>query len=76
MLTQMRSVIGAPGVDPRELLRGLAALKRLTEQLEESVVAQALSIGMSWSEIAEELDVSKQVAHRKYKGKLFTSGRR
>ncbi len=41
----------------------------LTERVEECVVGHARAAGLSWEEIAEELDVSKQVVHRKYQGK-------
>lgn len=75
MMTHMsRAAVGE--VDPREWLRGTQALKRLAETIEMAGVARARAAGLSWGEIAEELDVAKQVIHRKYKGKLFTQGHR
>ena len=66
MQTQMELVREASGEDPRRGLVAVAALRRLTEQLEELHVGRARSLGWSWQDIAEELGVTKQTVHRKY----------
>jgi hypothetical protein len=57
--------------DPRVGLRSVAALRRLVEQLETIQVQNARSLGWSWQEIASELHVSKQAAHKKHAGRRF-----
>lgn len=52
--------------DPRVGLRAVAALRRLLEQLEAVQVRSARAKGWSWQEIAVELGVSRQAAHKKY----------
>ena len=52
--------------DPAVGLRGVAALRRLVEQLEDLQVANARSHGWSWAEIAVALGVSKQAVHKKH----------
>ena len=52
--------------DPRVGLRAVAALRRLTEQLEALHVDRARGLGWSWQEIAGELGVTKQTVHRKH----------
>jgi len=54
--------------DPRIGLRGVAALRRLLEQLERAQVGSARRCGWSWQEIAAELGVSKQAVHKKHSG--------
>jgi hypothetical protein len=61
--------------DPRIGLRGVAALRRLVEQLETLQVKNARKLGWSWQEIARELNVSKQAVHRKHAGRRFLPGR-
>jgi IS30 family transposase len=57
---------GAAGNDPEVGLRAVAALRRLTEQLEELQVRNARALGWSWQEIAVRLGVTKQTVHRKH----------
>jgi hypothetical protein len=60
--------------DPQVGLHAVAALRKLLEQLEALQVQNARDLGWSWQEIATELRVSKQAAHRKHAGRWF--GRR
>jgi ribosome-binding protein aMBF1 (putative translation factor) len=57
--------------DPRVGLRGVAALRRLVEQLERLQIENARDLGWSWQEIAGELQVSKQAVHKKYARRRF-----
>jgi IS30 family transposase len=57
---------GAAGNDPEVGLRAVAALRTLTEQLEELQVRNARALGWSWAEIAARLGVTKQTVHRKH----------
>ena len=52
--------------DPKVGLRGVAALRRLLEQLESLHIRNARKQGWSWQEIADELGVSKQAVHKKH----------
>jgi hypothetical protein len=52
--------------DPRVGLRGVAALRRLLEQLEALQVQSARAAGWTWQDIARELQVSKQAVHKKH----------
>ncbi|GHH81800.1 HTH domain-containing protein [Streptomyces sulfonofaciens] len=54
--------------DPRIGLRAVVALRRLAERLEAVQVRGARQQGWSWQEIAEELGVSRQAVHKKYRG--------
>ncbi|WP_432547826.1 helix-turn-helix domain-containing protein [Kineococcus sp. SYSU DK004] len=54
--------------DPAVGLRAVAALRRLTEQLERLQVRRARDLGWSWADIAAGLGVSKQAVHRKHSG--------
>ena len=47
-------------------LRTVVALHRLTARLERLHVDRARAEGMSWSQIATELQVTKQTVHRKH----------
>jgi hypothetical protein len=58
----------AAGSDPRQGLRAVAALRKLLEQLERLQVRSARNAGWSWQEIAAELGVSRQAAHKKHAG--------
>ena len=53
-------------LDFREGLRSVVALRRELERLEQMHVSAALGAGASWSEVAKELGVSKQAAHRRH----------
>jgi DNA-binding NarL/FixJ family response regulator len=56
----------AADADPRTGLRGVAALRRLTERLEARQVANARTQGWSWGDIGAELGVSRQAVHKKH----------
>lgn len=56
--------------DPAVGLRAVAALGRLSEQLEDLQVQNARDLGWSWSAIAAVLGVSKQAVHRKHAGRV------
>ena len=56
-------------VDPRAGLRAVVALHRLAARLEALHVARARAAGLSWSQIAAELQVTKQSVHKKYSGR-------
>ena len=47
-------------------LRAVAALRRLTEQLEILQVDNARALGWTWEKIAGRLGVTKQTVHRKH----------
>ncbi|MDR0626415.1 MAG: helix-turn-helix domain-containing protein [Bifidobacteriaceae bacterium] len=51
---------------PEEGLKAVASLRLLTETLEFRQVEAALRAGMSWSEVAGLLGVSRQAVHKKY----------
>jgi predicted transcriptional regulator len=52
--------------DPRDGLRTVVALRRLAARIEAVHIDRARAAGMSWSEIAAELEVTKQTVHKKY----------
>lgn len=56
--------------DPAVGLQAVAALRRLTEQLEDLQVQSARDQGWSWSAIAAAIGVSKQAVHKKHAGRL------
>ncbi len=58
------------GRDPGTGLRAVAALRRLTDQLEDLQVQSARDQGWSWSAIAAAIGVSKQAVHKKHAGRL------
>lgn len=62
--TDLAARAGDP--DPRVGLRAVAALRRLLERLEAVQVRAARAQGWSWQEIAAELGVSRQAAHKKH----------
>jgi len=55
--------------DPRAALRAAAELRRETERTEALLVRRARNAGLTWTEIAGQLGVSKQAVHRKYGGR-------
>ena len=61
----------AEGDDPRRALAAAADLRREAERLQDTAVRRARVAGLSWQEIAELLGVSKQAAHRKYRGRTL-----
>ncbi len=62
--------------DPAEGLRAVAALRRLTDQLEDLQVANARDLGWSWADIAGVIGVSKQAVHKKHAVRLAGGPRR
>jgi hypothetical protein len=52
--------------DPVVGLRAIRALRELTERLEALQVDNARQQGWSWQEIAAQLGVSRQAAHKKH----------
>jgi len=54
--------------DPRVGLRAVTALRKLLEQLERVQVRSARAAGWSWQDIAAELGVTRQAAHKKHAG--------
>jgi DNA-binding NarL/FixJ family response regulator len=56
----------ASTTDPREGLRTVLALHRLADRLEDLHVARAREQGMSWADIALELQVTRQTVHKKH----------
>ncbi len=61
--------------DPAVGLRAVAALRKVTERLEDLQVDNARSLGWSWQAIADELRVSKQAVHKKHRERRFRRGR-
>ncbi len=66
MTDQSTLVASAAGDDPQQGLRAVRALRELAERLEVLQVRRARSLGWSWEQIAGELGVSKQAAHKKH----------
>jgi hypothetical protein len=60
----------AGGDDPREGLRAAAEARRQAKRGQDAAVRRARVAGLTWAEIATDLGVSKQAAHRKYRGRL------
>jgi hypothetical protein len=54
--------------DPAVGLRAVAALRRLTDQLERAQVRSARAAGWSWAAIAQQLGVTRQAAFKKHHG--------
>ena len=52
--------------DPAQGLRAVVALRKLADQLEVVQVTNARSLGWSWQDIAEQLQISRQAVHKKY----------
>ena len=68
----MKTLIdAADGDDPRHALAAAAELRRQAERLQDAAVRRARVAGMTWSDIADHLGVSKQAAHRKYRGRTL-----
>ncbi len=62
--------VAANTSDPHAGLRAIASLRTLTERLELAQVEAALRAGMSWTEVADALGVSRQAVHKKYSKKV------
>jgi hypothetical protein len=61
-INEQRLRTGSPDVG----LAGVAALRRLADEIEPLHVHRAREAGWSWERIAAKLDVSKQAVHKKY----------
>lgn len=64
------SIDAADGPGPQESLRLAAEARRKAETQQAAAVRRARIAGLTWAEIATQLGVSKQAAHRKYRGRL------
>jgi len=53
--------------DPHIGLRAVRSLHELADRLESLQVARARDLGMSWQDIADELNISRQAAHKKHR---------
>ncbi|WP_040166579.1 hypothetical protein [Microbacterium gorillae] len=62
--------IAADTRNPRAGLRAVSSLRVLADRLELAQVEAALRAGMSWSEIADALGVTRQAVHKKYAKKV------
>ena len=70
-MTSTRDLVdGGTSRDPAVGLRAVAALRRLTDQLEDLQVQNARDQGWSWSAVATAIGVSKQAVHKKHAGRL------
>lgn len=56
----------AESKDPAIGLAAVAALRRLSEELEALHVDNARAAGWSWQEIADALGVTRQTVHKKH----------
>jgi DNA-binding Lrp family transcriptional regulator len=59
---------------PRRGLAAVATLRRRLDELEAANVDFGLRAGLSWSQIASALGVSKQAAHRRHAGRARAAG--
>ena len=67
----MRTAVdAADDDDPRTGLRTTAEGRRDAERAQDAAVRRARVAGLTWAEIATHLGVSKQAAHRKYRGRF------
>jgi DNA invertase Pin-like site-specific DNA recombinase len=57
----------ASGVDPATGLRAVAALRRMTDELERQQVRRARAAGWSWQQIGDALGISRQAVHKKHR---------
>lgn len=55
---------------PAEGLRAVASLRLLVETLEFRQVEAALRAGLSWTDVAELLGVTRQAVHKKYSRRI------
>jgi DNA-directed RNA polymerase specialized sigma24 family protein len=51
--------------DPAAALAAVVALRRLADRLERAAVARAINEGWTWAQVAEELGVTPQAAHKR-----------
>jgi DNA invertase Pin-like site-specific DNA recombinase len=57
----------ASDVDPATGLRAVAALRRMTDELERQQVRRARTAGWSWQQIGDALGISRQAVHKKHR---------
>ncbi len=67
MANTTTTVTAASSEDPAVGLAAVASLRTLVESLEELQVGHARVQGWSWQQIAEQLAVSRQAVHKKYR---------
>lgn len=68
-VTRITGLAAATGDDdPQVSLRAAAELRREVERIQAQLVRKARNDGLSWTQIAAALGVSKQAVHRKYGG--------
>jgi DNA invertase Pin-like site-specific DNA recombinase len=68
-VARMTALAAATGDDdPQVSLRAAAELRREVERIQAQLVRKARNEGLSWTQIAAALGVSKQAVHRKYGG--------
>jgi hypothetical protein len=59
---------------PADGLAAVAALRALTDRLEDAEVERAMRAGWSWSQVAEALGVTRQAVHKKHVRRLVAAG--
>ena len=64
-MTRTRGDTGS-AEDPRASLAAVAALRRMADRMERDAVDSALLQGWTWQQIAGELGVSRQAAHKRH----------
>lgn len=57
-------------LDPVDGLAAVVALRRLADRLEDAYVEHALREGLTWSQVAEALGVTRQAVHKKHARRL------
>jgi len=55
-------------------LAGVVALRRLADQLEDTLVERAMREGWTWPQVAEALGVTRQAVHKKHAKRLLAAG--
>lgn len=55
--------------DPAAALAAVVALRRLADRLERATVSRAIAAGWTWAQVAEELGVTPQAAHKRLAGR-------
>jgi hypothetical protein len=61
------TALAASDVDPATGLRAVAALRRMTDELERQQVVRARAAGWSWQQIGDALGISRQAVHKKHR---------
>jgi hypothetical protein len=68
----MELAVAVDSQDPGTGLAAVAALRRLTDELEALHVSNARAQGWSWEVIASSLGVRRQSVHKKHAGRVAT----